>query len=62
MSMSEEMNTSLMVGLTLSEVWMSPRVQVHPAWRDETTAAICTHIVVLSCAGSFWISVLHAAE
>jgi hypothetical protein len=42
------MNALLMVGRTLDAVWMSPRVQVHPAWVDETTAAICTQVVSFS--------------
>jgi hypothetical protein len=46
------MDALLMVGRILDAVWMSPRVQVHPAWVDETTAAICTHVVSFSFSGT----------
>jgi hypothetical protein len=46
------MNALLMVGRILDAVWMSPRVQVHPAWVDETTAAICTNVVSFSFSGA----------
>jgi hypothetical protein len=52
------MNALLMVGRILDAVWMSPRVQVHPAWVDETTAAICTHVVSFSFSGASSVQVV----
>jgi hypothetical protein len=52
------MNTLLMVGRILDTVWMSPRAQVHPAWVDETTAAICTHVVCFSFSAASSVQVV----
>lgn len=46
------MDALLMIGRILDSVWLSPRVQMHPAWEDETTAAICTHVVSFAFYGA----------
>lgn len=52
------MNALLMVGRILDAVWISSRVQVHPAWVDEITAAICTHVVSFCFSGGRSIQVV----
>jgi len=52
------MNHSSMVGQTLEALWMSPPRKAHPAWVDETTAAISTDLVNFALVGGSSVQVL----